>query len=825
MANNQKKYASLTSLQTLVDNIKSLFVKKTDLSTELAKKADSTHTHTIANVTNLQTTLDSKVPTSRTVNNKPLSANVTLSASDVGAEDKGTVSAHNTSTSAHNDIRDLVNGLNTRLNALADSDDTTLDQMSEIVAYIKNNKSLIDSITTNKVNVSDIVNNLTTNVTNKPLSAAQGVAIKTLIDALDSALDTHDANTTKHITSTERTNWNAAKTHADSAHAPSNAQPNQNAFSNIKVGSTTIAADTTTDTLTLAGTNVTITPDTSNDKVTIAVADGTTSTKGIVQLTDSVTSTSTTTAATPKNVKAAYDLANTAKTTADGKANASHTHTVANITDLTATATELNYMDGVTSNVQAQLDELESDKADKIHIHPYGVCSTDGATAAKTVSVSDFALTTGVRVVVKFTTDNTASSPTLNVNGTGAKNIYYNGRKIYARYLASDKVYEFVYDGSYWVLVGDNITDLMEASSPVGTGSISINRKAETTTGTKSVAMGNNPTASGHFSVALGEYTTASGDSAFAEGSYTTASGVASHAEGDHTTASADASHAEGNNTEASAFGAHSEGNSTVASGKAAHAEGYITDATGEYSHSEGYYTKASSDYQHVQGSYNIEDADGKYLHIVGNGKDNNGSIIPSNAHTIDWDGNGWFQGDVYVGGEHQDDYNVSKLMKETDYEWNLIYNSGSITAKANSISGIDISGYKRIMVAVSCVNDGTNISKSGSVIFTGEHGTTYQFPCWTNMFSTSSNVTSAGIAQFDIIYGYIVCPTALRSIRTSNFLTAGEGGTADNLTSTGGGIMRCTDDLVTLAVSSLDQDASCNFGVGSKVMVWGCKI
>lgn len=34
-----------------------------------------------------------------------------------------------------------------------------------------------------------------------------------------------------------------------------------------------------------------------------------------------------------------------------------HTHTVSEISDLTPTATELNYMDGVTSNVQAQLDE------------------------------------------------------------------------------------------------------------------------------------------------------------------------------------------------------------------------------------------------------------------------------------------------------------------------------------------------------------------------------------------------------------------------------------------------------------------------------------
>lgn len=56
--------------------------------------------------------------------------------------------------------------------------------MSEVVAYIKSNKSMIDAITTSKVGVADIVNNLTTNLSNKPLSAAQGVVIKTLIDAL-----------------------------------------------------------------------------------------------------------------------------------------------------------------------------------------------------------------------------------------------------------------------------------------------------------------------------------------------------------------------------------------------------------------------------------------------------------------------------------------------------------------------------------------------------------------------------------------------------------------------------------------------------------------
>ena len=48
------------------------------------------------------------------------------------------------------------------------------------------------------------------------------------------------------------------------------AEVNQNAFSNVKVGSATISADTKTDTLELvAGSNVTLTPDATNDKVTI----------------------------------------------------------------------------------------------------------------------------------------------------------------------------------------------------------------------------------------------------------------------------------------------------------------------------------------------------------------------------------------------------------------------------------------------------------------------------------------------------------------------------------------------------------------------------
>lgn len=113
-------------------------------------------------------------------------------AEQVGADPKGTaagkVSEHNTNTDAHNDIRLLVTALANRLEALANSDDDTLDQMAEVVAYIKDNRNLIEQITTGKVSVSDIVNNLTTNVSNKPLSSAQGVVLKGLIDTVSTSL-------------------------------------------------------------------------------------------------------------------------------------------------------------------------------------------------------------------------------------------------------------------------------------------------------------------------------------------------------------------------------------------------------------------------------------------------------------------------------------------------------------------------------------------------------------------------------------------------------------------------------------------------------------
>ena len=112
-----------------------------------------------------------------------------------------------------------------------------------------------------------------------------------------------------------------------------------------------------------------------------------------------------------------------------------------------------------------------------------------------------------------------------------------------------------------------------------------------------------------------------------------------------------------GSGTIASGEYSHAEGAGPKASGAASHAEGYSTTASGEYSHAEGRTTIAQGNNQHVQGKYNI--ADTTSAHIMGNGSD---SSNRSNAHTLDWNGNAWFAGDVYTGstsGKNKDDGSV----------------------------------------------------------------------------------------------------------------------------------------------------------------------
>lgn len=101
----------------------------------------------------------------------------------------------------------------------------------------------------------------------------------------------------------------------------------------------------------------------------------------------------------------------------------------------------------------------------------YGTCSTVASNAAKTVNCTGFALIPGAGITVKFTVTNTAINPTLNVNNSGAKPIYYRGAVIPANTLAANHTYTFRYNGSQWELVGDINTNTTYSNMTAATAS------------------------------------------------------------------------------------------------------------------------------------------------------------------------------------------------------------------------------------------------------------------------------------------------------------------------------------------------------------------
>lgn len=97
----------------------------------------------------------------------------------------------------------------------------------------------------------------------------------------------------------------------------------------------------------------------------------------------------------------------------------------------------------------------------------YAECATAADKAEKVAIIStggdiintEFTLIKGVAINVKFTVTNSAANPTLKVNSSEAKPIYYKGDAITASYLKANYTYTFVYNGEQWDLVGEIYDD------------------------------------------------------------------------------------------------------------------------------------------------------------------------------------------------------------------------------------------------------------------------------------------------------------------------------------------------------------------------------
>lgn len=245
---NDSNFATTTDLDAKVDKVTGKGLSTNDYTTTEKDKLaaienganktvvdtalNSTSTNPVQNkvintkINSIQSDINSKVPSTRTVNGKALSANITLSASDVGALPNTTVipSIDGLATETY---------VNNKVAGIVDSAPATLDTLNELAAALGDDPNFATTVATQ-------IGNKVDKVDGKGLS-------------------------TNDYTTAEKNKLSGIAT---------GAEVNQNAFSNIVVGSTTVAADSTTDTLTLvAGDNITLTPDATNDKITIASKD------------------------------------------------------------------------------------------------------------------------------------------------------------------------------------------------------------------------------------------------------------------------------------------------------------------------------------------------------------------------------------------------------------------------------------------------------------------------------------------------------------------------------------------------------------------------
>jgi len=111
--------------------------------------------------------------------------------------------------------------------------------------------------------------------------------------------------------------------------------------------------------------------------------------------------------------------------------------------------TELKKAGTVSATESYEITDIDSKILDF-----YGTCTTAAGTQAKVVTCPGFILQEGISIRVKFTNNQDYNGvPTLNVNGTGAKNIVSKSGTNAFRYCwMAGEVVAFTYDGTNWIM-------------------------------------------------------------------------------------------------------------------------------------------------------------------------------------------------------------------------------------------------------------------------------------------------------------------------------------------------------------------------------------
>jgi hypothetical protein len=123
--------------------------------------------------------------------------------------------------------------------------------------------------------------------------------------------------------------------------------------------------------------------------------------------------------------------------------------------------------DDLTNAVGGMQEDINTLKEDVNVIKTpfFGICDTAANVTAKIVDINPFLLQEGTRVVAFFTNGNTADIPTLNVAGTGAKQIWFRENPVDTTAIIPGATLMLNHHDGHWDVTGDLNLQSLEVMS------------------------------------------------------------------------------------------------------------------------------------------------------------------------------------------------------------------------------------------------------------------------------------------------------------------------------------------------------------------------